>query len=678
MLAFSRLSTRLRSCDSHSSLTSSPAYVSHLQSDVYVQSGVFFNPNTNDGASAKTHPICNSASDYSYGVDGVNACPSGKRAIESAIACSLFAFALGGLTVTPKTTGLHGCQVTAAGAVEFNSAAGAATAGSRSVCTFVYAYGTDEINACSGGDTAISTLAECQEAADALGLAGAGTGTGTINDVTTENNNLFHKGCYTYDGSIPAETAFNTATSGADIANAVTICIAGTPSTTVTVSGFSPTTAVSGVATDFQFSGTLFISAPNGYPWIKVVPAVPGTCESAELVNTKAQLTAVTTPSETEATLSITFDTTATGTGSTANRLCWASTEAGPYQALSSPTIDVTLPLHTLTSISPSTVAVGILTTLAVGGTNFQTSGLPYIKIVPGSSGCASAALTPNSTTSGQLVAAVPASEIAATFEFRSTSVSASNTICMSATQSGTYTAVAPSLAIVTHAPTGAPTSAPSTEPSAAPTSAPSTGPSAAPTRAPSTGPSAAPTTTCSLDCLATLSSDVVVRDDGAEAVVVLTLHPERFAMAALAPSDVAVITCTVDDGSVLAIVGSGIVSIDSAGGVSPSGAAAIEVRGVADLEQHLSRSATVACTISTPSNARSHVYAALRVTTLSVNSPPSRPHAHSRRAQIRLRTSTWRAVRARRRRTAMQRSSSSAVTVRRARSHRSMQARSW
>ena len=137
MLAFSRLSTRLRSCDSHSSLTSSPAYVSHLQSDVYVQSGVFFNPNTNDGASAKTHPICNSASDYSYGVDGVNACPSGKRAIESAIACSLFAFALGGLTVTSKTTGLHGCQVTAAGAVEFNSAAGAAMAGFRSVCTFV-------------------------------------------------------------------------------------------------------------------------------------------------------------------------------------------------------------------------------------------------------------------------------------------------------------------------------------------------------------------------------------------------------------------------------------------------------------------------------------------------------------------------------------------------------------
>ena len=236
MLAFSRLSTRLRSCDSHSSLTSSPAYVSHLQSDVYVQSGVFFNPNTNDGASAKTHPICNSASDYSYGVDGVNACPSGKRAIESAIACSLFAFALGGLTVTPKTIGLHGCQVNAAGAVEFNSAAGAATAGFRSVCTFVYAYGTDEINACSGGDTAISTLAECQEAADALGLAGAGTGTGTINDVTTENSNQFHKGTYTYDGSIPAETFFNIATTGADQPYAVTICIAGTPSTTVTQS----------------------------------------------------------------------------------------------------------------------------------------------------------------------------------------------------------------------------------------------------------------------------------------------------------------------------------------------------------------------------------------------------------------------------------------------------------
>ena len=112
------------------------------------------------------------------------------------------------------------------------------------------------------------------------------------------------------------------------------------------------------------------------------------------------------------------------------------------------------------------------------------------------------------------------------------------------------------------------------------------------------------------------------MRDDGAEAAVVLTLHPERVAMAALAPSDVAVFTCTVDDSSVLTIVGSGTVSIDSTGTVSPSGATAIRVRGVADLDQHLSRSAIVACTISTPSNARSHVYDPLTVTTLSVNQP--------------------------------------------------------
>ena len=550
--------------------------------------GVYFNDHSSTSAHAKTYPICNTASDYSYGVAGTNGCPAGKRVLASLEACQSFARAAFGTAeaVTVQSNdAAHpgGCYVeSSSNAVWFNTGAGGGSSSSyTSVCTTKFAFGTDAINACAPGDAAITAVAECQEAADALGLVGGVTDL----SVKEESSSTWNKGCHvSYMLSDKWEAAFNNHATGGQSNYATTICIRGTPLTTVTVHASTPDTAVSGVSTTFTFTGTKF--ATLGLPWVKVVASADA-CNAAGITGV-GQLAATSPATETTGTLSITFDTTSTGTSSMGNKLCWSTTEAGVYDLLANNYIAVTLPPHTLTAITPTSVTAGETKTLSIVGTNFQTSGLPYIKVVSSTSasGCSSAKID-GTATSGRLVALGTPTETGATFEFSSTDVSAQNVVCMSGTEAGVYSAATPTITV-----------------EASPISA----------------PTSAPTNPSSIGALAAAVQYAAVIEDGSNTTRILTLHSEYASAATL--DEVATIECRVhgENQSAIEIVGGGIVTIDAAGVVAPVGTLGITVRGVRDALQLPSRVATVKCTISTPSG-RVHTYAP-EVTVIGTNQP--------------------------------------------------------
>ena len=341
---------------------------------------VTFNAHPTGAAKQHAYPICNTASDYSYGVAGANGCPSGNRVLSSLEACQSFARAALGTVeaVTAQSNdAAHpgGCYVKSGSAVWFNTGAGGGSDSScRSVCTTKFAFGADAVNSCAPGDTAIATAAECQEAADALGFVGGSTDL----DVQEETSSLFNKGCYiSYMLNDKWEAAFNNHATGSQYDYATTICVSGTLLTTVTVYASTPDTAVSGVPTTFTFTGTKFSSI--GLPWVKVV-ASTNACDAAGITGTIGQLTATVPATETTGTLSIAFD--AASTATTGNILCWATTEAGVYSALANYYIAVTLPSSSIAALASAVQLAAVIEDGGVHPTTILALNPQYVSAV--------------------------------------------------------------------------------------------------------------------------------------------------------------------------------------------------------------------------------------------------------------------------------------------------------
>jgi hypothetical protein len=574
-----------------------------------VDRGVWFNDDSTGSAKSGHYPICGAA-DYFLSAAG-SSCAAPLLAIKSEDACKAAAAAMG-ISFAGTGSDLDYCYMDATAnsgnALKFNTG-GAGTGSSstafKSLCTKVYTFGTASVNGCLGTDTLMTTLVQCQEAANALGVVGTDSSIRAlaVKQITATNH---PKGCFIHalHTTSAIEMTFNADAVGVGLSWDTTVCLAGTPATTVTVATFVPSTAVAGTATTFTATGTKF--ATLGLPFIKVI--APGAiCDATPVPGTAVvQLTALSSPVETSATFTLTFD--ASAGASSGNQLCWSTSSSGTYELLAAHAIAVTLPPQTISAINPSTVTVNVPTTLTFTGTNFVTTGRPWIKIVSPYSGCAGAAVAGG--VERQLDALASSSETSATLDVTLATVQASCRVCWSATQAGTYEEVVVATVAATIDVVAAPTVAPTT---AVPTSAPSTS-------SPSPAPSAAPTMrpTVELGAIAAEARGTIsVREDGADSAVVLTLHPERALATGL--DERATIQCAVTSGD-LELVGSGVVYIDPSGGVTPAGATTIAVRGVPDATQGAMRSSAVQCDVTTPSG-RAQSYT-ISVAVRGVNQP--------------------------------------------------------
>ena len=547
--------------------------------------GVWFSEHLTGSAKTSNYPICGAA-DYFLSAAG-SSCAAPRFAIKSVDACKAAAAAMG-VSYAGHGSDLDYCYMDAGAAsgnaVWFNTGGAGTGSGSTSVkslCTQTYTYGTAGVNGCLGTDTSITTLVQCQLAANALGVVGTESGTRTlaVKQITATNH---HKGCFIDDITSSVEMTFNADASGGANTWDTTVCIAGTPATTVTVASFTPPETVAGTATMFTAIGTKFVSI--GLPYVKVI--APGAiCDAMPVLGTAVvQLNAHSSPVETSATFTLTFD--ASAGASSGNQLCWSTSSGGSYELLAAHTIAVTLPPQTISAFTPSTVTVNVPTTLTFTGAYFVTTGNPWIKIVPPSKGCTDAAVAGG--TARQLDELASPSETSATLEVTLATAQLSCSVCWSPTQAGTYEVVTTSTINVAAAPTFVPTTA-------APTSAPST---SSPSVAPSTAPTMRPT--AQIGAIAAEARGTLwVREDGADAAVVLTLYPERALAVGL--DERATIQCVVTGGD-LEIVGSGVAHIEPTGGVTPVGATTIAVRGVPDATQGAMRLSSVQCDVTTPS----------------------------------------------------------------------------
>jgi hypothetical protein len=283
--------------------------------------GVWFNVHATGGTSTVgIFSMCVS-SDFELGVPGSNACPAPARAIATADACHAAAVAMGITTFSvppPDSTKLDGCHIRASDKTAyFNSNAvgtGSGDALFQPLCTHTYAFGTTGVNACLAGDVAITTLAACQLAANALGLFGTGDAAPNFGSVQTESStqcvpaprasallflflfighpargrvlrrlpltglsslfsDRYHAGCYLSFMASTIDVLFNTHATGGANTYHTTVCIAaGATVAPVAPSSAAPTAAPS-------HSPTM---APTIAPLDAVAPYVLGAFNSNE------------------------------------------------------------------------------------------------------------------------------------------------------------------------------------------------------------------------------------------------------------------------------------------------------------------------------------------------------------------------------------------------------------
>ena len=161
--------------------------------------GVWLNVHATGGVNTTgIFSLC-ASSDFELGVAGSNTCPAAVRSVDSADACHAAAVAMGITTFSvppPHSTNLDGCHIRASDRTAYFNINGAGT-GSGNVafqplCTNTYTFGATGTNACRlGVDIAITTLADCQLAANALGLFGTGDATPNFGSVQTGSNALY-------------------------------------------------------------------------------------------------------------------------------------------------------------------------------------------------------------------------------------------------------------------------------------------------------------------------------------------------------------------------------------------------------------------------------------------------------------------------------------------------------
>ena len=183
--------------------------------------GVYHNMHASGASDGDDYPIC-AASDFSLGVLSANNCPSGKHPIAGVDMCAAFAIAAGRSFDTAIDGRANGCHLQFGGtSVGFNPLAdGIGEPSTQTVCTSVYTYAQQGVNGCAGVGDDITTLQQCQEAADALGLRG-GAATGEVDQAFNSN---FHKRCHV-DSFVAHEVSFNTHATGGALSYHTTICV---------------------------------------------------------------------------------------------------------------------------------------------------------------------------------------------------------------------------------------------------------------------------------------------------------------------------------------------------------------------------------------------------------------------------------------------------------------------
>ena len=232
------------------------------------------------------------------------------------------------------------------------------------------------------------------------------------------------------------------------------------------VTTFSTTTFVSGINTNFNVEGLNFIAV--GLPWIKVVSSnatCGGTSPSADALPNNhpgGQVAAVNPlPKETQGKFDFIFS----GSYSWGNKVCVSqgcSGAEGPCSAFvdSGVRIEVLAPgsvASSITSFSPvltggrATSTASVAKTFTFVGTSFQTTGLPFVKVVASSADCATANTIPGIATEGQLAGFTPPIETKASFEFLFSAAGAAtlgNKICFAQGLGAPWVAIPATLTI--------------------------------------------------------------------------------------------------------------------------------------------------------------------------------------------------------------------------------------